>query len=343
MNGRRCLAMLPAVAFVLLTGAMPAGAQARAVGPITITVGDADTVVPFYRDVLEFEILGESEIASDAAERLLGVFGTRARIIHLQLGAERVDLLDFLAPEGRPIPTDARSNDHAFQHIAIVVSDMDLAYARLRANRVRHASPGPQRLPDWNTAAGGIEAFYFKDPEGHVLEILRFPAGKGDPRWHRQDGRLFLGIDHTAIVVADTDRALGLYRDALGMTIAGTSENWGIEQERLNNVFGARLRITTLRAASGPGIELLEYLAPEEGRAAPFDTRANDLWHWHVAIAVDDASSLLAPVRKAGGRQVSPGAIEATSLEIGLREGALVRDSDGHALLLAETLPQVPR
>ena len=44
------------------------------------------------------------------------------------------------------------------------------------------------------------------------------------------------------------------------MRVAGESENYGPEQERLNNVFGAHLRITALRAASGPGIELLEYL-----------------------------------------------------------------------------------
>ncbi|MGH7267537.1 MAG: hypothetical protein ACREMB_22175 [Candidatus Rokuibacteriota bacterium] len=44
--------------------------------------------------------------------------------------------------------------------------------------------------------------------------------------------------------------------------MAGTGENHGPEQEYLNHVFGARLRITTLRAAGGPGIELLEYHVP---------------------------------------------------------------------------------
>ncbi|NJN64716.1 MAG: glyoxalase [Acidobacteria bacterium] len=336
MRPRRLLSILSGVAACAPLLAAPALAQVRAVGPIAITVGDADAVIPFYRDVLDFQVEGETEIAGDAAENVLGVFGTRARVVHLRLGNERLDLVDFLAPEGRPLPADARSNDHAFQHVAIVVSDMARAYEKLRAHRVRHASAGPQRLPDWNPAAGGIEAFYFKDPEGHVLEVISFPAGKGDPRWQRHEGRLFLGIDHTAIVVADTDRALALYRDALGMTIAGTSENWGIEQERLNNVFGARLRITTLRAASGPGIELLEYLAPDDGRPAPLDTRANDLWHWHVRVAIDDASALLAPVRRAGGRQVSPGEIDTSLLRLDLRAGALVRDADGHALLLAE-------
>jgi hypothetical protein len=59
----------------------------------------------------------------------------------------------------------------------------------------------------------------------------------------------------------------------------GESENFGPEQERLNNVFGARLRITALRAPDGPGVELLEYLAPRDGRPFPPDTRASDLWH----------------------------------------------------------------
>ena len=64
--------------------------------------------------------------------------------------------------------------------------------------------------------------------------------------------------------------------------MAGGSENWGTEQEHLNNVFGARLRITTLRAARGPGVELLEYLAPTDGRPYPADARANDLLHWET-------------------------------------------------------------
>ena len=157
-----------------------------------------------------------------------------------------------------------------------VVAVLALLAASRHAAGVEHVSPEPQRLPDWNLAAGGIRAFYFKDPDSHVLEVLWFPPGKGHAKWRRADA-LFLGIDHTAIVVADTERSLACYRDALGLAVAGTSENWGPEQERLNNVPGAHLRITTLHAPAGPGIELLEYLAPDDGRPAPADARANDL------------------------------------------------------------------
>lgn len=54
------------------------------------------------------------------------------------------------------------------------------------------------------------------------------------------------------------------------------------EQEHLNNVAGARLRISGLRAESGPGVEFLDYLTPKNGRPPPADTQANDLWHWQT-------------------------------------------------------------
>jgi catechol 2,3-dioxygenase-like lactoylglutathione lyase family enzyme len=326
------------------TPVIAAAPLARAVVAVGLTVGDLDRSVDFFTRVLDFDKVAESEIAGDGPERLYGVFGMRARVARLRLGDEMIELTEYLAPRGRPIPPDARSNDRSFQHIAIIVSDMEAAYRRLREHRVAHASPGPQTLPDWNPAAGGIQAFYFKDPDGHALEILKFPPGKGDPKWRRAGGRLFLGIDHTAIVVSDTEASLRFYRDALGLRVAGASENHGIEQERLNNVFGARLRITALRAAAGPGIEFLEYLAPADGRPAPADLRANDLLHWHTIMKTDDPAAAAAPVRAASGRLVSPGAVPLDGgiappdgPETGVRSGLLVRDPDGHGILLAQT------
>jgi catechol 2,3-dioxygenase-like lactoylglutathione lyase family enzyme len=273
-------------------------------------------------------------VAGTEYERLQGVFGLRARVVRMRLGDEGIELTEYIAPRGRPIPGDSRSNDRWFQHVAIVVSDMDRAYAVLRQHRVAHASSGPQRLPDWNPDAGGIRAFYFKDPDNHTLEVLSFPPGKGDPKWQRAGARLFLGIDHTAIVVADTDASLGLYRDTLGLSVAGGSENYGPEQEQLNNVFGARLRITTLRAAAGPGIELLEYLAPRDGRPTPVDVRANDLVHWQVRLAVSDPAAAGAAMRRVKAWFVSPGPVALPDGALGFRQGVLVRDSDGHALQL---------
>lgn len=306
-------------------------AHIAAVGPIGMTVADMDRSIDFYTRVLGFQVVSDAESAGDEIERLLGVFAARVRIARLQLGDEQIELMEFLAPRGRDFPRDTRSNDRWFQHIAIIVSDMGKAYRHLRAHKVEHASPGPQRLPDWNPGAGGIEAFYFRDPDGHFLEILTFPPGKGDPKWRRATDRLFLGIDHTAIVVADTDASVRFYRDALGLRIAGESENHGIEQERLNSVFGARLRITTLRAPEGPAIELLEYLAPGGGRSAPVDTKANDLWSWRISLRCESPEHMPSKVRAAGGALVSPGAIALGAPGRGVGVHAL--DPDAHALL----------
>jgi catechol 2,3-dioxygenase-like lactoylglutathione lyase family enzyme len=315
----------------------PASAQlVKSVDAVGITVSDIDRSVEFFSKVLSFEKVSDIEVMGTEYERLQGVFGARMRIARMRLGEEFIDLTEYLTPRGRPIPVDSRSNDQWFQHIAIVVSDMDKAYQQLRAHKVQHTSTGPQRIPDWNKAAAGINAFYFKDPDGHNLELIYFPSGKGNPKWQQTDGSLFLGIDHTAIAVSDTARSLDFYRDVLGMKLAGESENYGTEQEHLNNVFASRVRISGLKAPSGFGIEFLDYLTPRDGRPMPHDTRANDLWHWQTAIRVGSADAAADKLKSARVRFVSPTVTTIPDRALGIAKGFIVRDPDGHGLQLIE-------
>jgi catechol 2,3-dioxygenase-like lactoylglutathione lyase family enzyme len=307
-------------------------AAARAVAGVSITVADMDRSIDFYSAVLFFEKVSDVETSGPQVERLVGVPGLRMRVATMKLGAERIELTQYRAPKGRPVPADSRSNDRWFQHIAIIVNDMDQAYVWLRRHNVAHISPAPQRLPDWNPNAGGIHAFYFKDPDGHALEILQFPPDKGDARWQRPSDRVFLGIDHTAIVVSDTEASLKFYRDTLGLQVVGGSENHGPEQERLNNVPGARLRITTLRAAEGPAIELLEYLAPRDGRPFPADTRANDLVRWHSLLLTPDARAAAERLGASTRATGQPVVVSMSSGVLGFRQGFVARDPDGHAV-----------
>jgi catechol 2,3-dioxygenase-like lactoylglutathione lyase family enzyme len=308
----------------------------EAVGAIGMTVGDMERSIGFYSEVLGFEKLSDAEVRGDEYDHLLGLSGLRMRVARMRLGDEVIELTEYLGPRGRPIPVDSRSHDRWFQHIAIIVSDIDRAYARLREHRVEHVSPAPQSLPDWNPNAGGIRAFYFKDPDGHPLEVLWFPPGKGDPKWQRPGDRLFLGIDHTAIVVGDTAQSLRCYRDTLGLRVAGESENYGPEQERLNNVVGARLRITTLRAPAGPGVEFLEYLAPDDGRPMPADTRPNDLVHWHTTLVMKDADAVAGRVRGSACSLASAGVVATPGRALGVTKALLLRDPDGHVLAVAQ-------
>jgi catechol 2,3-dioxygenase-like lactoylglutathione lyase family enzyme len=316
------VALAAMVLLMVLSSTVSAATDSPAVIRIAVNVEDMDRSLAFFADVLTFEKVTDIERAGPAFEHHIGLFGARAHVVDLKLGDETLELVQYLTPGGRAIPRDSRSNDRWFQHVAIITSDMDAAYARLRDHHVKFASSGPQRLPDWNAKAGGIRAFYFRDGDDHVLEILQFPAGKGEARWQRKD-RLFLGIDHTAIVVGDTDRSVAFYRDVLGMSVSGESENWGDEQEHLNNVFGAHLRITTLRASAGPGVELLEYLAPRDGRLYPADSRADDLWHWQTVIVEPNVDQTVQHVRTLHD--------VIASSEVG-HDGAVARDPDGHAV-----------
>jgi catechol 2,3-dioxygenase-like lactoylglutathione lyase family enzyme len=317
------------LACALLSASAWAGEpRIRAVDAVGMTVADMDRSVDFYSRVLGFTSVSDIEVAGEAYERLRDVFPIRMRVVRLRLGEECLELTEYLAPRGRPAPVDARSNDRWFQHVAIVVRDMDRAYQALHDQHVTHVSPEPQRLPDWNPSAAGIRAFYFRDPDGHPLELIWFPPGKGDPRWQQPTDQLFLGIDHTAIAVGDTKKSLAFYRDRLGFRLAGGSENSGPEQERLNAVRGAHLRITSLRAGAGPGIEFLEYLAPRNGRLFPADERANDLVHWQTRLVLGDGAAL---------EQLGRGPpVTVPSHELGFRRAVSVRDPDGHTLEIVE-------
>ena len=305
----------------------------RQVNCVGFTVSDLGPVLAFYTQVLPFEIINDIEVLSEPCEKLTGVFGARMRVVTLGLGQEQIQLTQFTAPPGgRPIPPDSRSNDLWFQHLAIVVSDLDTAYTTLREYNVQHVSAAPQTLPDYLTAAAGVRAFYYRDPDGHNLEFIWFPEGKGAPRWQSKN-RLFLGIDHTAIGIAHTERSLSFYRDILGFTIASVSENYGTEQEHLNMVFGAHLLITGLQAPEGGmGIEFLDYLSPLGGRPMPVDTRPNDLWYWQMTMLVPDAQAAYAQFRAAGVAMISADIVTLSDGE----KAFLVRDPDGHAAIIME-------
>src|SRR5438067_2030753 len=298
--------------FALLSVTGFAQSPQVAVESVGMTVSDMDRSVAFYT-ALTFQKVSDIEVLGEPYEHLEGVFGARMHIVRMKLGNEFVDLTEYLAPRGRPIPVDSRSNDLWFQHIAIVVRNMDQAFEKLRALRVQFVSTGPQTLPASLPAAAGIKAFYFRDPDQRNLEVIYFPPGKGDPRWQQKTDNLLLGLGK-----------------------AGESENFGTEQEHLNQVFGAHLQITGMRAASGAGIEFLDYLTPRDGRARPADVHANDIVHWQTMITTDDVDLLAKKLRDAHVHFVSSGVVFMPKDKAGFSKGALVSDPDGHNVLLIQ-------
>jgi catechol 2,3-dioxygenase-like lactoylglutathione lyase family enzyme len=253
-----------------------APAQVSRLVRFSLTTGAIEPLAEFYRSAFGCQALPVRSVARADFEFTMGV-GGGARRVHLSLGEECIELLQFEAP-GAPYPRDMTSSDLRFQHFAIVVADMDEAFAELR--RIQGWTPisqaGPEQLP---TGAGGVRAFKFRDPEGHPLELLSFPRGRVPPAWqHGSDARLFLGIDHSAISVGDSARSVAFY-EALGLSMAARSLNRGPEQARLDGIEGAELEVIALALPEGgPHLELLSYrgIVRPPGRVFVSELRPND-------------------------------------------------------------------
>ena len=329
------VAQSPSLPIETITQAKSTESLVQEVATVGMTVSDMEEAIAFYTQVLPFKVIDDVEVNGREYELLQGVSGAKARVVDMQLGEEIIELTEYLTPKGDSIPVDSQSNDLWFQHIAIVVNDMSKAYQWLRQNDVQHVSTSPQKLPEYIEAAAGIEAFYFRDPDGHNLELIAYPPEKGDPRWQEDTKDLFLGIDHTAIAVSDTKTSMNFYSDLLGLELAGQSENYGTEQEHLNNVFGARLQISGLKADKGMAVEFLEYLAPPDGRPFPDDSQANDLWHWEITLVVDDIENTAQKLEQKGIEFISSGIVEVNG-DLGFNQGLLVRDPDGHGIKIIQ-------
>lgn len=318
-------------AITLMAAAGLCNAAVLEIERIDVTVASLPRTEAFYRDALGFHTVSGGGINDVSTERLLGVPAT-AHTLTMALGHEQVEFIAFTR-RGRPYPPGSRSPDLWFQHFAIVVSDMDAAYARLRSARFKAISQGgPQTLP---AADGAVRAFKFRDPDGHPLELIYFPPGQGRTVWsgmHRAGPTL--GIDHTALCVASTAASKAFYETLLGMKTAYEVLNQGPAQERLDDTFAARVRITGLRPNSteGPGVELLDYRAPSIGRARPADSDALDLWHARTVFKVSELGAMVTALDRAGVRFVSPGVVP---LEGG-KQAVAVLDPDGHEIVLEQ-------
>ena len=288
--------------------AVPSGAAAgrAAIDGIAIAVANMDRAVEFYATVLSFSKVSDTAIpdAGTAGER--GSAPTRPpRVVRMRLGSELIELAEHAGGRGGPIPDGLP--DDGFQGLAIVVNDIEQAYLWLRRHKVRNLSPVHQRA-----GAPGIRVVSFRDTDGHPLEIVQFAPGQGQPRWQSESDSVFLGIDHIALAVADARTAAGFYQDTFGMGVVAQS--------------GDRI---TLRAGSGPDIELIEHLTGRAGQGPRADTRADRLAR---SPAILIATSVPPPARpSAVSRWLGlPG--KAAIPEAAAREGSVLRDPDGHAV-----------
>jgi catechol 2,3-dioxygenase-like lactoylglutathione lyase family enzyme len=290
---------------------------------ITLICSEPEWLAGFYESAFGFARTGAISMTEPAFGELMGIAGATARGISLQLGEQEIELLR-VHPPGRPYPRPALGQSALFQHFAIVVSDMGRAYVRLSAREgwTTISTDGPQLLP---VSSGGVTAYKFRDPEGHPLELIAFPRGGTPARWRKSSAAECLGIDHSAISVAATERSTKFY-ERLGLKRIGSSLNIGPEQDKLDDIAGALVEVTALAPPtfSTPHVELLFYRGGFGSESAVPNT--NDVAATSLVMRVESEVMLeglcaLPDTLQSGPVRFQDGALR-----------AMLRDPDGHLL-----------
>ncbi len=246
---------------------------------IRLVSHDAATLAAFYRAALGF-VVGNT-VTIDAAEMaLLGLTGSGTRTA-LTLAGQRLDI-DQFDPPGRAYPLPPlryAANARPFQHFAIVTANLSEDWARALAAGAQPISRDPPvQLPPAN---GSVVAVKFRDPEGHPLELLQFPAPSLPlPR-----------IDHSAIVVSNSAASLAFYARHR-LKIGARTTNHGPAQAALDGLDDPWVDVVALHPG-GPGahLELLAYaaLAPGGAGRRPDDVAATRLvWQAQGAALITD-------------------------------------------------------
>jgi len=148
-------------------------------------------------------------------------------------------------------------------------------------------------------------------------------------------------IDHVGITVSDVDRALGFYRDLLGLRVCADSTLTEPDVAELLGLDSVSLRIVDLDSGDGRIVELIQYLQPK-GRRIAYES--SDPATAHIAFTVDDLVAVRDRLSDAGATIVSRRPIT-ISEPGGDFDGAIclyVRDPDGAILELVQRRSDQP-
>lgn len=137
------------------------------VNHVALSVPDMDRALLFYCDLLGFKKLSESgwPTGTEAADRILAVANTSARVCHV--GTENLLIELFQFGDCDPAPQDPHRPviDHGITHICLAVTGLDDEYARLSDAGMEFNSPPT------DVGIPGVRTVYGRDPFGNVVEL----------------------------------------------------------------------------------------------------------------------------------------------------------------------------
>ncbi len=145
---------------------------------VNIVVTDMERSVRFYSELLRLRRGFETVLQGAWVERVTGLPGARAHCVFMETDdpGVRVELLQYLAPEGGSFEENRLANTGGLRHLAFTLeeaAELDALAERLRGAGVEVVSE-PVTVPFRVASLGQKRLFYFYDPDGTLLEAAAY-------------------------------------------------------------------------------------------------------------------------------------------------------------------------
>jgi catechol 2,3-dioxygenase-like lactoylglutathione lyase family enzyme len=144
-------------------------------------------------------------------------------------------------------------------------------------------------------------------------------------------------VHHAGVTVESLDRALGFYRDVLGLEVFAVAERTDATIGQIVGYQGARIKLAFCGVPGDSArVELLEYLEPR-GQSGGGDTSRPGTGH--VCFRVSEIEALYRRIVEAGYAPRSPAPVEITEGPNAGARAFYVRDPDGYTVELFQPPP----
>ena len=141
---------------------------------VGLTVSDLDKSIAFYRDILGLKFQGEIMMVGEETDKMFQKKNCKARVAYLN-GSENIEtppieLIQFVEEDVNKVKSDLFTT--SISEVCFYTDDIEVVYNGLIEKHVECLSE-PQCFDFSSQGFGKSKAFYFKDTDGIILEMMQ--------------------------------------------------------------------------------------------------------------------------------------------------------------------------
>ncbi|RHD18480.1 VOC family protein [Eubacterium ventriosum] len=141
---------------------------------VGLTVSDLDKSIAFYRDILGLKFQGEIMMVGEETDKMFQKKNCKARVAYLN-GSENIEtppieLIQFVEEDVNKVKSDLFTT--SISEVCFYTDDIEIVYNGLIEKHVECLSE-PQYFDFSSQGFGKSKAFYFKDTDGIILEMMQ--------------------------------------------------------------------------------------------------------------------------------------------------------------------------